>query len=130
MTLSNQSHFPQFFVSPESHLIGLLYPFYCCLLLRCILPELRCTLPDRRCTLPELPCTLPEPRCTLPELRCTLHELRCTLPELAKPRQIIFRCHQITEDDLPGPGQFRLMTSRNWLVPSTVSHLAKSEKRI
>jgi hypothetical protein len=31
MTLSNQSHFPRFFVSPESHLIGLQYPFYCCL---------------------------------------------------------------------------------------------------
>ncbi len=29
MTLSNQSHFPQFFMSPESHLIGLLYPFSC-----------------------------------------------------------------------------------------------------
>jgi hypothetical protein len=35
MTFSNQSHFPQFIVSPESHLIGLQYPFYCCLNLFC-----------------------------------------------------------------------------------------------
>jgi len=61
MTLSNQSHFPGFFLSPESHLTGFANP----------------------------------------------------IRWLQQFRLVIFRRHQITEDEMPGPGQFRLMTIRN-----------------
>jgi hypothetical protein len=61
MTLSNQSHFPGFFLSPESHLIGF----------------------------------------------CKSYKT--------------YQEHEIMKDDLPGPGQFRLMKSRNWPGPGKSS---------
>jgi hypothetical protein len=42
-------------------------------------------------------------------------------PELARPRKVILRGPQITEDDLLGPGQFQLMTSQNWPGPGKSS---------
>ncbi len=41
--------------------------------------------------------------------------------ELGRTGQVIFRHHQITEDDLPGLCQFRLTTSRNWAGPGKSS---------
>ncbi len=35
--------------------------------------------------------------------------------------KMTFRCHLITDDDLPGPGWLRLVISRNWLGPSKSS---------
>ncbi len=51
-------------------------------------------------------------------------------PELARPPKIILRRPQITEDDLPGPGRFRLMTSRNWPGPGKSSSVIWGRRKV